>query len=96
MIMRKMFSDRPITNRERLAAELRKLRQERKLSQRELADRAKVALRTITNVEGAENVGVKELSRVANALGYELVLRPRNLAVFEELAATFKDDESTR
>ena len=94
--MRKMFSDRPITNRERLAAELRKLRQERKLSQRELADRAKVALRTITNVEGAENVGVKELSRVANALGYELVLRPRNLAVFEELAATFKDDESTR
>lgn len=83
----------PITNMERLAAELRKVRRGRKINQRELADRAKVALRTITNAEGAENVGVKELSRIANTLGYELVLRPKGSVVFEELSNIFKDDE---
>jgi len=52
-----------------------------------------VARRTITNAEGAENVGVKELCRIASGLGYELVLRPKDTVVFEELSATFKDDE---
>lgn len=93
MKTRKQSIDRPITNVERLAAELRKLRRERKVSQQELSNRANVARRTITNAEGAENVGIKELSRIANTLGYELVLRPKNSVVFEELSTTFKDDE---
>lgn len=93
MKMRKSIIDSPITNVERLAVEIRKLRRGRKVSQQELSDRAKVARRTITNAEGAENVGVKELCRIANALGYELVLRPKDTVVFEELSTIFKDDE---
>jgi len=93
MKTRKSSIDRPITNVERLATDLRKLRRERKVSQQALSDRAKVARRTITNAEGAENVGVKELCRIVNGLGYELVLRPKGTVVFEELSATFKDDE---
>jgi len=93
MITRTQRIDRPITNGERLAVELRKLRRERKVSQQELSDRAKVARRTITNAEGAKNVGVKEFCRLANALGYELVLRPKDTVIFEELATIFKDDE---
>jgi len=93
MKARKQTVGHPITNLERLAAELRKIRRGRKVSQQELSDRAMVARRTITNAEGAENVGVKELCRIANGLGYELVLRPKNTVVFEELSATFKDDE---
>lgn len=90
---RKKSIDHPITNVERLAAELRKLRRGRRISQQELADRAEVARRTITNAEGGENVGVKELGRIANSLGYELVLRPKNTVVFEELSDVFKDEE---
>ena len=93
MKTRKQAVEHPITNLERLAAELRKIRRGRKVSQQELSDRAMVARRTITNAEGAENVGVKELCRIASGLGYELVLRPKNTVVFEELSATFKDDE---
>ncbi len=93
MKTRKLAMEHPITNLERLAAELRKIRRGRKVSQQELSGRAMVARRTITNAEGAENVGVKELCRIASGLGYELVLRPKDTVVFEELSATFKDDE---
>lgn len=93
MMTRNKTIDHPITNVERLAAALRKIRRGRKVSQQELSDRANVARRTITNAEGAENVGVKEFCRIANGLGYELVLRPKDTVVFEELSATFKDDE---
>jgi transcriptional regulator with XRE-family HTH domain len=93
MKMRNNTIEDPISNMERLATELRKLRRGRKVTQQELSSRANVARRTITNAESAENVGVKELSQIANALGYELVLRPKGSVVFEELATIFKDDE---
>lgn len=93
MKTRKMPIARPITNIERLAVELRMLRRGRKVSQQELSVRANVSRRTVTNAEGAGNVGVKELSRIANALGYDLVLRPKDSVVFEELSTVFKDDE---
>lgn len=93
MKTRKNIINRPITNVERLAVELANLRRGRKISQQSLSERADVSRRTITNAEGAENVGVKELCKLANSLGYELVLRPKDTVVFEELAATFKDDE---
>lgn len=93
MKARKTVPDNPITNIERLANTLRSTRRERKLSQQILADRAGVARRTITHAEGAGNVGVKELCRIVNALGYELVIRPMDTVVFEELSTVFKDDE---
>jgi transcriptional regulator with XRE-family HTH domain len=93
MKTRKQIIDRPISNVERLAAELKNLRRGRKISQQALSDRAEVSRRTITNAEGAENVGVKELCKMVNSLGYELVFRPKDTVIFEELAATFKDDE---
>jgi len=93
MKTRKQILIHPITNLERLAAELKTLRRGRKISQQTLSDRAEVSRRTITNAEGAENVGVKELCKLVNSLGYELVLRPKDTVIFEELAATFKDDE---
>jgi transcriptional regulator with XRE-family HTH domain len=93
MKVRKPPHHDPITNIERLAKTLRSTRRERKLSQQVLADRAGVARRTITNAEGAENVGVRELCRIVNALGYELVIRPMDTVVFEELSTVFKDEE---
>ena len=93
MKTRKKIINRPITNLERLAAELKNLRRGRKVSQQALSDRAEVSRRTITNAEGAQNVGVKELCKMVNSLGYELVLRPKDTVIFEELATTFKDDE---
>jgi transcriptional regulator with XRE-family HTH domain len=83
----------PITNCEHLASELRLLRRERRVSQQVLAERAGVARRTITNAEGAQNVGIRELCRIANALGYDLTLRPKDAVVFEELPLFFREDE---
>lgn len=83
----------PITNIERLALELRKQRRAREITQQALSASANVARRTITNAEGAQNVGLKEFCRIVNALGYELALRPKDTVVFEALATVFKDDE---
>ncbi|WP_233272778.1 helix-turn-helix transcriptional regulator [Paraburkholderia acidisoli] len=82
-----------MSNVERLATSLRSTRRERKLTQQALADRAGVARRTITNAEQAENIGIRELCRLANALGYEVVLRPLDTVVFEDLQDIFRDDE---
>ena len=82
-----------ISNSERLAAELRSLRRERRMSQQTLADRAGVSRRTITNAEGGQNVGLHELCRIANALGYDLTLRPKDTVVFEDLSFFFREDE---
>jgi transcriptional regulator with XRE-family HTH domain len=82
----------PITNVERLATELRKQRRVRKISQQALSEQAKVARRTITNAENAGNIGLKELCRIANALGCELALRPRDAVAYEELSTIFKDE----
>jgi transcriptional regulator with XRE-family HTH domain len=92
-MMRKKTTDLPISNAERLATSLRATRRERKLTQQTLADRADVARRTVTNAEQAGNVGVRELCRLANALGYEVVLRPMDTVVLEDLNAIFRDDE---
>ncbi len=91
--MRKKTSPSPITNVERLAASLRATRRERKVTQQALAERAGIARRTITNAEGAENVGIQEWCRLVSALGYELVLRPRDTVVLDELDIIFKDDD---
>src|SRR5260364_431299 len=85
MIMRKPLIDDPITNVERVAVELRTLRRARNITQQTLADRAQVARRTLTHAESAQNVGIQEWCHIANALGYELTLRPQNTVVFEEL-----------
>ncbi|MEA3123136.1 MAG: hypothetical protein QOD67_155, partial [Caballeronia sp.] len=72
--MTRKYTD-SISNFERVAAELRSLRRERRMSQQMLADRAGVSRRTITNAEGGQNVGLHELCRIANALGNDLTLR---------------------
>lgn len=82
----------PINNTEQLASALREYRRTQKISQQALATAAHVARRTITNAESAENVGLKEFCRIANALGYELALRPKAMVVYEELTTIFKDD----
>src|SRR5260364_337299 len=90
MIMRKPLIDDPITNVERVAVALRTLRRARNITQQTLADRAQVARRTLTHAESAQNVGIQEWCRIANALGYELTLRPQNTVEFEELPDVFK------
>lgn len=92
-IMHKKTSNLTINNMERLATNLRGARRARNISQQELSSRAEVARRTITNAEGAHNVGIRELCRIANALGYELTLRPINTVTLEELSTIFKDEE---
>lgn len=91
--MRKNHTDLPISNVERLAESLRATRRARKLTQQALADRAGIARRTITNAERAGNVGIRELCRLVNALGYEVVLRPMDTVILEDLNDIFRDDE---
>jgi len=93
IIMRKKPTDLPISNVERLAKSLRATRRARKLTQQTLADRAGIARRTITNAERAGNVGIRELCRLVNALGYEVVLRPMDTVILEDLNDIFRDDE---
>lgn len=83
----------PITNIEQLALSLKTIRRDLKLSQQMLAERTLLSRRTITNAETAHNVGLVEFCRMANALGYDLVLRPKQTVVFEELADVFAEDE---
>lgn len=92
-IMRKNSPNEPISNVERLAGSLRAARRERKLTQQTLAEQADVARRTITNAERTGSVGVKEFCRMANALGYELVLRPIGSVALEDLPDVFKEYE---
>jgi transcriptional regulator with XRE-family HTH domain len=92
-MMRKKTENLPISNVERLAEALGATRRARKLTQQALADRADVARRTITNAEHAGNVGVRELCRLVNALGYEVVLRPMDTVILEDLNDIFRDDE---
>lgn len=92
-MMRKSPSPEPLSNVERLATSLRLTRRDRNLTQQTIADRAGVARRTVTNAEHAENVGIRELCRLANALGYEVVLRPMDTVVFEDLKDIFRDEE---
>jgi transcriptional regulator with XRE-family HTH domain len=92
-MMRKKSANLPISNVERLAESLRATRRERKLTQQTLADRAGVARRTVTNAEHSENIGIRELCRLVNALGYEVVLRPMNTVILEDLNDIFRDDE---
>ncbi len=82
-----------ITNIEQLALSLKTIRRDLKLSQQMLAERTLLSRRTITNAETAHNVGLMEFCRMANALGYELVLRPKQTVVFEDLADVFAEDE---
>ena len=81
--MTRKYTD-PISNFERLAAELRSLRRERRMSQQTLADRAGVSRRTITNAEGGQNVGLHELCRIANALGGRVPPCEMSFSVFAE------------
>ncbi len=83
----------PINNLEKLAVELKTRRRYQKISQSELAERCLLSRRTITNIETAHNVGLEEFCRMANALGYEVVLRPQQTVVFEELATVFSDED---
>ena len=83
----------PISNLEKLAAELKEKRRLLNLSQGQLAERCSLSRRTITNAETAHNVGLAEFCRMANALGYDLVLRPKQTVVFEELADVFAEDD---
>ena len=93
IIMRKITITQPITNLERLALELRKSRRGRDMSQQSLADLANVARRTVANAEAGKNIGLKELYQIANTLGYELTLRPKDMVVFEELSTVFRDED---
>lgn len=91
--MRMKILINPISNLEKLATELKEKRRLLNLSQSQLAERCSLSRRTITNAETAHNVGLAEFCRMANALGYDLVLRPKQTVVFEELADVFAEDD---
>jgi hypothetical protein len=38
-------------------------------------------------------VGLHEFCRIANALGYDLTLRPKDTVVYEDLDFFFREDE---
>lgn len=59
--------------RKELGDRIRELRSKQGLTQQELADKAGINLRTITNVElGLFNVKIDTVNKIAEALGAEL------------------------
>ncbi|MCH2558978.1 MAG: helix-turn-helix domain-containing protein [Alcanivorax sp.] len=54
---------------EELGARLKRRRVQEKLTQSDLADKAKVSRTTLTKIENGRNVGLAEFLRVADALG---------------------------
>jgi transcriptional regulator with XRE-family HTH domain len=68
----------------RLGQNIRELRKERKMSQTELAQRAGVALMTISRLErGEHDPHVRTLSRIARGLGVPLLELMRSAGYFE-------------
>ena len=60
----------------RVALEITKAREARKMSQRELADALKTKQQTVSRIErGAQNVTIETLDRIARALGRGLQVR---------------------
>jgi transcriptional regulator with XRE-family HTH domain len=69
---------------ERLGQNIRELRKERKMSQTELAQRAGVALMTISRLErGEHDPHVRTLSQIARGLGVPLLKLMRSAGYFE-------------
>lgn len=89
-MMRNKLKFIPVTNLGELAGDLRKLRKEKNLSTAEVEKAAEVSRRTIVNAEAGKNVGIREFSRMLDAMGYELVIRPKKTVVFEELEERYK------
>ena len=72
-----------------LGLEVKRLRDEQKLSQRELARRAGVSRVTLARLETGvlAELGHNKLERLVNALGYELAVRPaRHRRTLDDLA----------
>ena len=60
----------------RVALEVTKAREARRMSQRELADALKTKQQTVSRIErGAQNVTIETLDRIARALGRGLEVR---------------------
>jgi transcriptional regulator with XRE-family HTH domain len=68
----------------RLGQEIRRLRKDRRLSQTELAERAGVALMTISRIErGEHDPHIRTLGRIARALGVSAFDLLRSAGYFE-------------
>jgi ribosome-binding protein aMBF1 (putative translation factor) len=60
----------------RIAREVIKAREARKMSQRELADALKTKQQTVSRIErGAQNVTIETLDKIARALGRDLQVK---------------------
>lgn len=64
-----------------LGRRLKSLRVLKGLSQIEVADRAGLSAHTIISIEaGRYNTGVRQLTAILDAMGYELVFQPKALS----------------
>jgi transcriptional regulator with XRE-family HTH domain len=69
----------------RVALEITKAREAKKMSQRGLADALKTKQQTVSRIElGAQNVTIETLDRIARALGRELQVRLVENSVMEK------------
>lgn len=60
-----------------LGARLKRIRRRAKLSQRAVAKRAGLGHATVSDIESGTHVGAGSASRVADALGYDLLVETR-------------------
>lgn len=60
----------------RLAVQIAKRREEQKLTQKQLADKAHLTQQQVSKVESASGLSVKTLTKVCSALNLNLTLSP--------------------
>lgn len=75
--------------------QLRAARRDRHLSQTDLAQKAGLHRNLVSRMERGENVGIDEIHKAAQALGFRLGLEESIRPTWENATAMFGDEDDT-
>lgn len=81
--------DQLARTQKQLGAVIQRQRREKRLTQKELGERAGLRQETISNIERGENARLESLLAVLAALDLELTVRPRSRAEPSDIADVF-------
>ena len=72
---------------------LRKMRQDRSLTQQQAGELARLNRKMVMRIEQGENVGIEEVHKLAFALGFTLSLEEKIRPTWENARQYFLDDD---